>query len=147
MESAPGVREAPAGGSALANPERIVRCYHCRTAIVVPRAGRTASCPICYKGIVLDDLFVRDAGFSGKLLTCGKVLVERKGRSVGRPVEAGGGIEINGTLEGTLTSGGPVLVGSRGRLKGDVHATSLVIKAGAVVDGGHFHIAPIDAGP
>lgn len=123
-------------------PERIVRCYHCRREIIVPGAARTASCPVCFKGLVLDDLRVREGHASGRLSTCGRVVVERKGRAVTRAVEAAQGIEVHGTLEARVISGGPVQINSGGQLKGECHATSLVVEPGAVMDRVFVRIGP-----
>lgn len=125
-----------------ANSERIVRCYHCRREIIVPGAARTASCPVCFKGLVLDDLRVREGHATGRLSTCGKLVVERKGRAVTRAVEAAQGIEVHGTLEARVISGGPVQVNSGGQLKGECHATSLVVEPGAVMDRVFVRIGP-----
>ena len=122
--------------------ERIVRCYHCRREIIVPGAARTASCPVCFKGLVLDDLRVREGHASGRLSTCGRVVVERKGRAVTRAVEAAQGIEVHGTLEARVISGGPVQITSGGQLKGECHATSLVVEPGAVMDRVFVRIGP-----
>lgn len=127
--------------------EREVSCYHCKSRIAVPAAARTASCPVCYKGVVLDDLAVRDAGWNGKLSTCGVVKVERRGRAIARSVEAGGGLVIEGQLEAKVSSGGPVRIGPGGTLKGDCDATSLVVQPGAVIEGGFFRIGPSAAAP
>jgi cytoskeletal protein CcmA (bactofilin family) len=122
--------------------ERIVRCYHCRREIIVPSAARTASCPVCFKGLVLDDLRVREGHASGRLSTCGRLVVERKGRAVTRAVEAAQGIEVHGTLEARVVSGGPVQINSGGHLKGECHATSLVVEQGAVMDRVFVRIGP-----
>jgi hypothetical protein len=124
--------------------ERIVRCYHCRGAIKVSAAARTASCPLCFKGLVLDDLTVRDSGYNSKLMTCGKVTVEKKAKAVSRAVEACEGVEILGTLEAKVHSHGPVYVGPDGRMKGDCEAQSLVVVPGAIIEGGFFRIG-VDA--
>jgi len=116
-------------------PQRIVRCYHCHTDVQVPIAARSASCPSCFKGLVLDDLTVRESGYSLKLLTCGKVTVEKKARAITRTVEASAGVDILGTLEAKVMSHGQVYVGPGARMKGDCDATSLVVEPGAVLDG------------
>lgn len=122
-------------------PERFVLCYHCKAEIAVPAAARTASCPACYKGIVLDDLAVREgAGMAGRLSTCGKVKVHKKARAVTRQVEAGAGVEVDGVLEARISSGGTLVVGSKGRLKGDCTAPSLVVEEGGIIEGGFFRI-------
>ena len=116
-------------------PQRQVRCYHCRGEITVASAARSASCPLCFKGLVLDDLTVREGLYSSKLLTCGKVRVESKARAVTRSVEACEGVEILGSLEAKVTSLGPVYVGPGARMKGDCEASALVVAPGAVIDG------------
>ncbi len=109
----------------------------------MPAAARTASCPVCYKGIVLDDLAVREgAGMSSRLATCGKVTIHKKARAVTRHVEAGAGVEVDGVLEAKVNSGGTVVVGAKARVKGDFSAPSLVVEEGAVIEGGFFRIGP-----
>jgi hypothetical protein len=119
---------------------RAVLCYHCNKTIDVPSAARTASCPKCNKGIVLDDLRVKDAGWAGKLTTCGKVTVDRKARAVTRSVEAGSGVDVNGVLEAKVQSGGTITLASTSRVKGDFSAPTMVIQPGAVIEGGFFRI-------
>lgn len=121
---------------------RIVRCYHCRATISVPGAARTASCPVCYKGLILDDLRVRDGQAAGRLSTCGRVVVERRGRAVTRAVEAAAGVEVHGTLEAKVVTGGPVHLSKGAHLKGECHATSLVVEAGGVIEGAFVRIGP-----
>lgn len=116
-------------------------CYHCKVEIAVPAAARTASCPACYKGIVLDDLAVREgAGMAGRLSTCGKVLIHKRARAVTRNVEAGGGVEVDGVLEAKINTGGTLVVGAKGRIKGDCCAPSLVVEEGGVIESGFFRI-------
>jgi cytoskeletal protein CcmA (bactofilin family) len=115
--------------------ERVVRCYHCRREIFVPLAARSASCPLCHRGLVLDDLLVRDNGFAGKLATCGKVLVEKKGRAITRPIDACEGVDILGSVEARIVSLGPLYLGRSARVKGECQAPSIVVERGAVIDG------------
>ena len=121
--------------------DREVRCYHCRGVIFVPATARSASCPLCHRGLVLDNLRVRDNGFAGKLATCGKVMIEKKGRAVTRQIEACEGIDILGAVEAKVTSLGPVFLGSSARVKGEFHAPTIVIEPGATLDG-VFRIGP-----
>jgi hypothetical protein len=122
--------------------ERMVRCCHCRGEVIVPGAARSASCPLCFKGLMLDDLLVRDSGYSGRLITCGRVRVERQARAVTRTVCASEAVEVLGTLEASVTSHGTVYVASGARMKGDCRADALVVDRGAVIDGGFFRIGP-----
>ncbi len=121
---------------------RLVRCYHCRRDVTLAKAARTATCPACYKPLVLDDLSIREGGVSGKLATCGKITVEKKGRAVTRTVEAGRGVEVQGSLDAKVSSAGPVVLGSKATLKGEVEAPSLIVKAGCRIDGAFFRIGP-----
>ena len=123
-------------------PERLVQCYHCRSHICVPATARTASCPACYKGLVLDDLCVREGHAAGRLSTCGKVVVEKRGRAVTRAVEAAAGVEVSGTLEARVLSGGPVHIRKGAHLKGECQATSIIVEPGAVIDRAFFRIGP-----
>jgi hypothetical protein len=120
--------------------ERDVICYHCGVPTSVAAAARTASCTHCYKGIVLDDLRVRDAGWSGRLSTCGKVTIDKRARAVTRQVVAGQGVEVTGTLEANIESHGPVVVGESAHLKGDCSAPTLVVREGAVIESGYYRI-------
>lgn len=123
-------------------PTRRVTCYHCRKPVTISAFAISATCPACYKGLVLDDLVVRDVHWAGKLRTCGKVLVERKGRVVGRLVQAAQGVEVQGIVEATVVSGGTVIIKTAARLSGDCRAPRLIIEPGATIAGGHFHIGP-----
>jgi hypothetical protein len=125
------------------NPGRSVQCYHCGVLIEVPMAARTASCTACYKGLVLDDLTVRDSsGSVGKLTTCGNVIIMPKVRSVSRQVTAGSDVVVHGQLEASVRSGGAVRLGSTARVRGDVTAKSLCVEPGAQIESGYFRIGP-----
>jgi cytoskeletal protein CcmA (bactofilin family) len=115
-------------------PGRPVRCYHCKGEVYVPMAARSASCPLCHRGLILDDLRVRE-GFAGKLTTCGKILIEKKGRAVTRQIEACDGIDILGAVEGKIVSLGNVYLGKTARVKGDFDAPTIVVERGAVLEG------------
>lgn len=122
--------------------ERQVRCYHCGRGIIVPVQARSASCPVCYKGLVLDDLRVKGTGTPGKLTTCGRIVIERKGRAVARHVEAGTGVEVQGELRANVSSGGTVVLAEGARFAGEVCAPSLVVEPGAVIQNAMVRIGP-----
>ncbi len=125
-------------------PDRSVRCYHCGHALAVPASARSANCPACHKGLVIDDLTVKDASWSSRLTTCGRVFVQRKGRAVVRRVDAGEGIEVSGVLEGDVNSGGPVVVCKGATLRGaDCRATSLWVDPGGIIDNVRMTIGPV----
>ena len=99
------------------------------------------SCPWCSRRVTLDDLVVRDHCWTSRLQTCGRILIHRNGLVNARVIEAMEGIEIQGTVEGNLISGGPVIIGPGARVKGDLAAPSIHIAAGAIIDGGMLRIA------
>lgn len=123
---------------------RSVECYHCLKTFDVPRRAVSLSCPHCYKRVTLDDLVVKDVCWSTKLQTCGRLIVHRKGSLVASVIEAREGVEILGHVEGTILSGGPVLIGPRARVKGDVTAPSIWVEPGATIEGGYFKIVGAD---
>jgi cytoskeletal protein CcmA (bactofilin family) len=116
------------------NPGRPVRCYHCKGEVYVPMAARSASCPLCHRGLILDDLRVHE-GFAGKLTTCGKILIDKKGRAVTRQIEGCEGVDILGAVEARVISQGNVFLGKTARVKGDFEAPTIVVERGAVLEG------------
>lgn len=122
--------------------QRGIACYHCHERIQAPAAARSFGCPKCHRGVALDDITVGDSGWSGLLNTCGRIFIRPRARTITRVVHAGEGIEVLGVLEANVRSGGPVVVGSRGRLIGQVNATSVWIDPGGTLDSPMMRIAP-----
>ena len=120
---------------------RTVTCYHCRRRLDVPARAMSISCPWCSRRLTLDDLAIRDRCWTSRLQTCGRILIHRRGLVNARVIEAMEGIEIQGTVEGNIVSGGPVLIGAGARVKGDLAAPSIIIEPGATIEGGMFRIA------
>jgi len=120
---------------------RTATCYHCRRQFDVPLRAMSISCPWCSRRVTLDDLVVRDRCWTSRLQTCGRIFIDRNGLVNARVIEAMEGIEIQGTVEGNLVSGGPVIIGPGARVKGDLAAPSIHITAGAIIDGGMLRIA------
>jgi hypothetical protein len=102
----------------------------------------TVSCPKCYKKLLVEDVVVKTAQGVTNLQTCGKIIIEKKGRVTATLVEAHKGIEVYGILESKVVSGGPVVIGDKGRWKGDCRAPSVEIAPGAKITSGYFEIAP-----
>lgn len=100
----------------------------------------STSCPKCYKGLVIEDVVIKTAHAVRKVQTCGKVLVEAKGRLIATSVEAAQGVEVQGVLEGNVVSGGPVRIGPGAQWKGDLKAPSLRVELGARIARGYFVI-------
>jgi hypothetical protein len=118
---------------------RTVQCYHCRrrfeagSAMILP-------CPGCHKNVNLEDVVVKTLKSVVTLQTCGRVKVEPKGRIKADLVEAHQGVEVLGSLEANVVSGGPVRIGPKALWKGDCRAPSLKLELGATVRGGYFVI-------
>jgi cytoskeletal protein CcmA (bactofilin family) len=100
----------------------------------------STSCPKCYKALIIEDIVIKTAHAVRKVQTCGKVLVEAKGRLIAATIEAAQGVEVLGVLEGNVTSGGPVRIGERAQWKGDLRAPSLRVDLGAKIARGYFVI-------
>lgn len=115
--------------------DRVAECYHCGGALRVPTMARTITCPMCYRGLQLDDLVVTAAAWGDRLQTCGRVIVEKKGQARTRQVIARTGVEVEGELIAQVTTGGTVHVGARATVKGDVEAAGLVVEHGARLEG------------
>ena len=125
---------------AKAIPSREVRCYLCGHAFEVSAKAMTSSCPQCHKGLRVEDVVVKNVQAVRKLQTCGKLTIERKGRVIASLVEAQGGVDCKGALEGRVVTGGSVRIGKTAEWKGDCQAASLRVEAGAKILGGHFDV-------
>lgn len=101
------------------------------------------SCPWCSRRVTLDDLEVRHRCWTSRLQTCGRILIHKRGLVNARLIEAMEGIEIQGIVEGSVVSGGPVLIGAGARIRGDLAAPSISIASGATIEGGMFRIASV----
>jgi hypothetical protein len=119
---------------------RTVQCYHCRHRFEVSRQTMTTSCPKCSKALTVEDVVIKTAHAVRKIQTCGRLIVQKKGRVIAQSVEAHGGVEVEGILEAKVLSGGPVKIGAKGQWRGDCGAPSLVVEAGGRIDGGYFVI-------
>lgn len=128
--------EGPKNASA-----RKVQCYHCRETFAVGARAMTMTCPKCFKRVQIQDVVIKNAHGVKKLQTCGKVVVEKKGRVIADLVEAHEGIEVRGILQAAVLSGGAVVLRAKAEWKGDCRAPSMLIEPGASIRGGFFQIA------
>lgn len=135
-------QERPRAGKTSAF--RTVQCYHCRRTFDVGARAMTITCPKCFKRVQVQDVVVKEAQGLKKLQTCGKVVVEKKGRVVADLVEAHEGIEVKGIIRAAVLSGGPVVLHPKSTWRGDCRAPSLHIEPGAVIERGFFTIANED---
>ena len=119
---------------------KTVQCYHCRHPFEVGGRAMSTSCPGCHKPVIVQDVIVTGLKTTQKLQTCGRVVIKARGRVIAGRVEAQGGVEVLGAINANVTSAGPVVIGPKGRWKGDCHAPALEVKLGARIEGGFFEI-------
>lgn len=124
---------------------RKVQCYHCRQTFDVGARAMTITCPKCFKRVQVQDVVVKEAQGLKRLQTCGKIIIERKGRVIADLVEAHEGIEVKGILQAAVVAGGPVVLRSKSKWKGDCRAPELHIDEGASIQSGFFEIAGAEA--
>jgi hypothetical protein len=119
---------------------RLIQCYHCRHRFEVGAKTMTTSCPGCNKPLMVEDVVVKGLEAVRKLQTCGRIVVQKKGRVIAQLVEAHLGIEVDGVVEAGAFQGGPVRIGEKGEWKGDCRAPVLHLEAGGRIHGGFFTI-------
>jgi hypothetical protein len=125
-------------------PQRRVQCYHCRHRFDIAAQTQSTSCPKCSKQLRVEDVIVKGLEAVRKIQTCGKIVIEKKGRVIAQTVEAHGGVFVEGVLDANVISGGHVKIGSKALWKGDCRAPSIEIEGGCVITSGFFSI-PDDA--
>lgn len=125
---------------AKAAPQRKVQCYHCRHRFDISSQALSISCPKCSKPLVIEDVVINNAHNVRKIQTCGKVIIDKKGRVVAQSVEAHQGVFVEGILEAKVLSGGPVKIGPKAQWKGDCSAPSLEAELGCRIERGYFTI-------
>ena len=111
-----------------------ITCLHCGQSQPVARKALTVVCRFCHKSLRLEDLPIKDYQARRSVETCGVVTVEKKGQIVADRVLCGGMV-IRGKVKATIRSAGPILVGPDAEIKGDVHAPSLAVGPGAILEG------------
>ena len=119
---------------------RAVQCYHCRRGFEVSARAESTACPHCGDRVIVGDIVVKALKPVHRVQTCGRVVVQARGRINADLVEAHLGVEILGGLDARVHSGGPVLIGPKARWKGDCSAPSVEIHEGARIEGGEFRI-------
>ncbi len=119
---------------------RAIRCYHCRKPFEVSARAMTVGCPKCGKQLLVDDIVVKTTQQVRKLQTCGRIIVQPKGRVVADVVEAHEGIECRGLVRTKEYLGGPVVIGAKATWKGDCAAPSVAVEAGALIEPSFFDV-------
>ncbi len=127
---------------AKAAGSKTVQCYHCRQQFDVGARAMTVACAKCGQRVIVHDLEVKNAQGVTKLRTCGKIIVERKGKIIAQLVEAHQGIEVHGTVDAKrVCVRGGVLMGAKATWRGDLRTERVHIETGAKIQGGRFEIA------
>jgi predicted RNA-binding Zn-ribbon protein involved in translation (DUF1610 family) len=129
---------------ARAPTQRTLQCYHCRHRFEVSSKALSITCPKCAKPLVIEDVVIKTAHNVRKIQTCGRLIIEKKGRVVAQLVEAQGGVDVEGYLEAKVVSGGHVRIAAKAHWKGDCSAPSLVVELGGQIEKGYF-VIPEDA--
>lgn len=129
-----------------ASAPRTVECYHCRHRFTVSWQTMTTSCPKCARGLNVEDIIIKVAYAVRKIQTCGRLVVEKKGRVSAHSVEAHGGVDVEGSLEANVVSRGHVRIGPKAQWKGDLTAPTLLVELGGQVTRGFFVIEPLPPG-
>lgn len=127
---------------AKAPAQKRIQCYHCRAPFEVSTRAMTVACAKCGKRVIVHDVKIKDAQGVTKLQTCGKITIEKRGTVIAQLVEAHEGIEVLGTLDSKkIFVRGPMKLGPKSTLRGDLRAEAIEINPGAKVRGGSFQIA------
>lgn len=123
---------------------RIVQCYFCRHRFEVAGRAESTSCPGCHKALFVGDIVISKLKPVKEVRTCGKITVKKSGRIIADLVEAHRGVECLGNIDAKKVIAGPVIIGPKAVWKGDCHAVTVVIKDGAVIGRGRFHVPEDD---
>ena len=122
--------------------QRVIQCYHCRASFEVSARAMTVACATCGKRVIVHDVKIKDAQAVTRLQTCGKITIEKRGAVIAQLVEAHGGIDVLGTLDSKkILVRGPMRLGPKSTLRGNLRAEAIEINPGAKVRGGNFEIA------
>jgi len=113
-------------------------CLYCEKPQEVARRAVQITCKYCYKSLKIEDVVIKQYEARRAIETCGVVVVEERGNVVADRILCGGLI-VRGRVKGGVSSRGPVLVGPKADLIGDVTAPTLAVGAGAVLNG-HYKI-------
>jgi len=119
---------------------RTVQCYHCGRQLEVGARAMTTSCPGCSQRLRIEDVIVKTLEQVRKIQTCGRVVVHAGARVFAQSVEAQEGVEVDGVMEASVISRGPVRIGSKATWKGDCRAPSVRIEAGSTILAGFFSV-------
>lgn len=96
----------------------------------------STTCPGCHKAIKVEDVVVKSYVPVNDLATCGHIKVTRRGRVAAKNVKSGEGVVIEGTVEGSITTGGNVQLGPKSSWRGQtLEGKALTVSDGATLNG------------
>ena len=116
-----------------AEDTRIVRCWHCKGMMKVPRRALSVFCPHCQKRASLEDLVIVGSHPGKSLVTCGNIRIEPTAK-LHVEVQAHR-VVVNGRIKGPITASESVEVGPTGHVIGDIRAPRIVVQEGARIEG------------
>ncbi len=111
----------------------MVVCTHCQNQCEVAKRAMSVACPHCRKRLILEDYAIKNYTSVRELVTCGDVVVEKRGHVRAR-IRAGN-LTVRGKIQGDVTARGSVKIGKTGHLIGNLEASVLEIEGGAVLEG------------
>ena len=123
----------PLVSTEYASGSKTVVCTHCQNECEVSRRAMSIFCPHCRKRLILEDYAIKNYTSVRELVTCGDVVVEKRGQIRAR-IKAGT-LTVRGKIQGDVTACGSVKIGKTGHLIGDLEASALEIGGGAVLEG------------
>lgn len=126
--------------------DRRCRCFACGGEILATAKAVSARCAGCGRSVSLQDVIVRGAQRLGKVQTCGRLIVEKRGKLIASSIDAAEGVEVQGAIEAKVSTLGTVTLGPKAKWKGDCRAAGVVVQPGAVIEAGRFEIAGGEVG-
>ncbi len=123
----------PLVSTEYASGSKTVVCTHCHNECEVARRAMSVFCPHCRKCLILEDYAIKNYTSVRELVTCGDVVVEKRGHVRAR-IKAGN-LTVRGKIQGDVTARGSVKIRRTGHLIGNLEASVLEIEGGAVLEG------------
>jgi hypothetical protein len=119
-------------------------CIHCHQPMEIGIRAMSAPCKHCGKPLLFEDILITSHELKKRAVeTYGNILVDKKGTCNADRIHCGS-LEVRGKVNAHITSRGPVRVGPRAEIKGDVTAPAFSSEAGAILEG-HYRIGPSTA--
>ncbi|MCA9295917.1 MAG: polymer-forming cytoskeletal protein, partial [Phycisphaerales bacterium] len=124
------------GGKSKPSARRSIRCYFCAHSHDVSERTMSTTCPKCNKAIKVEDVVVKSYVPVINLQTCGTITITKRGRVAATRLQASEGVHCEGSVEGSIESGGPTELGSTAVWKGKyLFSPSLTVEDGAQLHG------------